>query len=651
MSFSKQSQLTQAEELFDAGKPQEASYLLDELIQLEELNLEQKGYYQYLKGFILNSQGKYKELLEFGEKMFEENQSTKQYLRAVDGLIFMFFSSIELERIEEFGMIIEKSEELLKRASNTSQIELLHRKAWINNVKGFNYMKKGDSKLARSCYSWVISLHNELGNSHEVAYAHLLIAACIFNSTGEIDESLAYINKAMSIATVMRFNHFWIAGCHLMYGVLYSHKGEFELGLEHYMKGLKIFEQIKNKWYYSGLLNNIGYTHAIIGNYGLALEYLEESLRLWERSPIQLVNLLSNLTSIALIEADFERAQKYFKRLENLVSQNESKRYFVAMFNYTKALMLKRSSRIRDKAEVEELLKEIVDKSNLGDAFILDALVNLCDVLLSEFRMTNNIEVLDEVDQYISHLLKLAEKSHSYLYFCETFLLQAKLSLIKLDMKAARRSLSQAQRIAESHGIKRLAIKISDEHDELLKQLDMWENLKESKISYAERMKLARLNEQMEHMITKRETKIPQLSDEEPVLLLIVSEGGIPFFSQSFMEDKSFEDHLFGGFFTAINAFIHETFSEGLERASFGEHTLLMNSVSPFLMCYVYKGQSYTAQNRIKSFINEIKSNKELWKTFEKYYQMNKKIDMRDIPSLEPLITKIFINKSESIKV
>ncbi|MFX0022530.1 MAG: hypothetical protein ACFE9S_09385, partial [Candidatus Hermodarchaeota archaeon] len=149
MSFSEQSQLTRAEELFDAGRLQEASDLLDELIQLEELDLEQKGYYQYLKGFILDCQGKYNELLEFGEKMFEEYQLTKQNLRAVDGLIFMFFGLLELERIEEFGMIIEKSDELLKRTSNTSKIELLRRKAWINVAKGYNYMKKGNSKLAR----------------------------------------------------------------------------------------------------------------------------------------------------------------------------------------------------------------------------------------------------------------------------------------------------------------------------------------------------------------------------------------------------------------------------------------------------------------------------------------------------------------------
>ncbi|GAH26837.1 unnamed protein product, partial [marine sediment metagenome] len=73
-------------------------------------------------------------------------------------------------------------------------------------------------------------------------------------------------------------------------------------------------------------------------------------------------------------------------------------------------------------------------------------------------------------------MLAIAEKSHSYKVFCETFLLQAKLALLNLDVKAARRFLTQAQKIAESYGIKRLAIKISNEHDELLKQLNLWKS-------------------------------------------------------------------------------------------------------------------------------------------------------------------------------
>ncbi len=86
-------------------------------------------------------------------------------------------------------------------------------------------------------------------------------------------------------------------------------------------------------------------------------------------------------------------------------------------------------------------------------------------------------------------------------------------------------------------------------------------------------------------------------------------------------------------------------FSEGLDRAFFGEHTLLMNSFAPFLMCYIYKGQSYSAQKRLKSFVEELKRKKDVWETFEKFYRTSRKIQLKDIPSLEPLIKEIFIEK------
>ena len=53
-----------------------------------------------------------------------------------------------------------------------------------------------------------------------------------------------------------------------------------------------------------------------------------------------------------------------------------------------------------------------------------------------------------------------------------------------------------------------------------------------------------------------------------------------------------------------------------------------------------------SAQNRIKSFINELQKNKEVWDTFLKFFQMNKEIQMTDLPSLESLIKEIFIDRT-----
>ncbi|MHA2183098.1 MAG: hypothetical protein ACXAAH_16895 [Promethearchaeota archaeon] len=217
--------------------------------------------------------------------------------------------------------------------------------------------------------------------------------------------------------------------------------------------------------------------------------------------------------------------------------------------------------------------------------------------------------------------------------------------MISLDLKGARKCLTEGQKIAEKYGLKLLAKKISNEHDLLLEKLDIWKNLKKSDLSLSKRIELSRLEPQMNSMVRKQRIDVPDMSEEEPVFLLIMSEGGTPIFSQSFKQDENFEDHIIGGFLSAINSFMDNMFSEGLDRASFGEHTLLINSVVPFFFCYIYRGQSYSAQNRITYFVEEIQRDKEIWDTFIKFYQMNKEIQFDDTPSLGPLIKEVFIKK------
>ena len=313
---------------------------------------------------------------------------------------------------------------------------------------------------------------------------------------------------------------------------------------------------------------------------------------------------------------------------------------------HSKALILKSSLRARDRIKAEDIFKELAMDNTILSDIRIQAIIHLSDLYLTELRMTNDPEIINEIYPYIQELLKITEEQHLYLYLAETHLLQAKLSLLTLDLKKAKRFLTQAQKIAESYGLKRIAMKVSYEHDELLRQTKMWESVKTSTLSLSDRLELTGLNEQMENMVKRRMIEVPEFSDEEPVLLLIVSEGGVPFFRKSFIEDKFYEDHLFGGFITSINAFINNTFSEGLNRASFGKYTLLIKSIAPFLVCYIFKGASYYALQRVKLLISKIESNEEVWQTLQHFFQTNRIIQKEDIPSLNMMINKIFIEKS-----
>jgi hypothetical protein len=91
--------------------------------------------------------------------------------------------------------------------------------------------------------------------------------------------------------------------------------------------------------------------------------------------------------------------------------------------------------------------------------------------------------------------------------------------------------------------------------------------------------------------------------------------------------------------------FSGELFSEGLERASFGNYTLIMKPIVNFLVCYLFQGQSYSALKRIEKFIEEIEKNKEVLEKFNEYRTTNRMIKLENLPKLSSIITQIFINK------
>ena len=645
MSHPELKELTRAEQLFDDGKLDEALELFNDWSQFEGLNSQQKGYYQFLKGLILIYQNKSEEVIELGKRIFREGQKLKNNLQSFDGFFFIIAGLCLANKFDEALKKIEKTEALLRLLSRLSKNILNQRKARISVLKAWINLNTGNIDLAEKCLEGALGLQKELGNTFEIVWANILMAQIMLRVKIRSDLAMEYTKKALSMAKEISFNHYWIAMNYFYFGRIYADFGEFDVSLKHFMKSLNLFKRTKNTFWIATALNSIGGVYGIIGDYDLSLNYCEEALVLYEIQSMGVEVCLDNLIDATLDKGDIERAQKYFDRLENLNNQKKNSQIKL-FYQFNKAIMLKRSSRIRDKAKAEELFKQVIETKTVHNEVIRDSLVYLCDLLLAEFRMTNDIEVLKELNHYIAQLLTIAENLHSYRVFCETFILQAKLALLNLDVKAARRFLTQAQKIAESYGIKRLAMKISYEHDELLKQINMWEKLKSSDSPLSERWELAGLSDQMQNMVKKQMSEVPKISDEEPVLLLILSEGGVPFFSHSFIEDKSFKSHLFGGFLTTIDYFIREMFSEGLDRAVFGDYTLLMKSLPPFFISYIFKGDSYYALQKLDYFNEHIRKEDYIREKLLRYFQVNQSIQLKDIPLLDSLITETFLTKN-----
>ncbi|MFX0122433.1 MAG: hypothetical protein ACFFAE_02265 [Candidatus Hodarchaeota archaeon] len=73
----------------------------------------------------------------------------------------------------------------------------------------------------------------------------------------------------------------------------------------------------------------------------------------------------------------------------------------------------------------------------------------------------------------------MAEEQHSYLWLAEIYLVQAKISLLELDISKAQDLINQAKIIAKMKGLNQLEKTISLEHDLILTQLSKWTKIVE----------------------------------------------------------------------------------------------------------------------------------------------------------------------------
>jgi hypothetical protein len=65
----------------------------------------------------------------------------------------------------------------------------------------------------------------------------------------------------------------------------------------------------------------------------------------------------------------------------------------------------------------------------------------------------------------------------------------------------------------------------------------------------------------------------------------------------------------------------------------------------PFLVCYIFKGYSYFAHRKTKQFLESIQNNSHIWQSLHMSLQKSKIVQIKSIPSLESLITDIFIKE------
>ncbi|MHA2130309.1 MAG: hypothetical protein ACW99L_10085, partial [Promethearchaeota archaeon] len=58
--------------------------------------------------------------------------------------------------------------------------------------------------------------------------------------------------------------------------------------------------------------------------------------------------------------------------------------------------------------------------------------------------------------------------------------------------------------------------------------------------------------------------------------------------------------------------------------------------------CYLFKGQTYLAKQKLTRFTEGIQTNTSIMETLNKYYQASQIIELKDFPFLEVFIKDVF---------
>ena len=582
-------------QLLNEGKDNEVLQLIKILEKNEVLTPEESLKIQILKGNLFFLLGNYQESLKISKIVYNESMRINKPLLSIDAIyiewvtLFIFLGT-HLETWEQ----ITNCDNLLKAAVKETHSEFEQKEGLVNFMKGyFNFWERN------------------------------------------YDLSLEYLNKALSTFEHHSKLHFTvtfvltgIAGCH--YG-----RGELDLTLNFAKKAIEksvgnnIVVKISDNTCYKG----IGSIYHQQGELDLAIEYFKKCLEFFEQYNFHIANMyvgmiLDDLIEVFLDKKSPDQAQEYLDHFKQLVEEKRFPEDF-QLYKLATARILKYSSRTRNRGKAEKMLKEIIlvheeakrDVNRGIPEELKDPLILLCDYYINELRSTNDMEILEDVKPLITRLFKESDRTNSYPLLAQTYLLQGMLSLLQMNMGDARRELSQAQDIAESHGLQLLAREISNEHDKLLEQLGDWENLQEQKATIAERMDLISLDESIALMQGKRTINPPELTNEEPILLMILTEGGVLLFSYPFVDEWEQNSEMLGSFLSAFKSFSNEFFSEGLDRVKFGKFMVLMENALNFSICYLFKGQTYVAKKKLLDFTNSIQKNVSIMETLEKYYQ------------------------------
>lgn len=598
---------------------------------------------EFYKGKTLKFLEKFEEGLEIFNKIFQKSVKLNNLNLLIESSLNIAEIYSRKGNLKEAFEIIENIENRLKNPETLKPNEIIRKKIELYNIKSSILWRSGDLNNAIECINESLKMGKIFGDNQLLGHTNYLYGTFLSES-GDLIKGLEILQN--SLAQLDEFKDI-IAISKVLNNIGWTYKlqGKLDLALEYMKHSIDIGKKYKTQRSIRIQLGNLGVMNWQKGNLNEGIHYLNQSLEMDRKigNNLEIADTLFYIFTISLDQKNPLECQKYLEELKKIDELEGNNKRIHAIYQTANALMFKIKPRVKKIYEAQEILKRIINSDVIKFELTVIAMINLCDLYIYELKSNEDEDILNDINEILQKLLLIAKTHNSYHLLAEIYLIQAKFALIQLDIQKARTLLTKAQNLADSKGLNRLAITISEVHDQLLEKYHVWTTLNKSKLHFSEKLDLAMIDPQMERLLRQGESEEIQIKNETPIAINILKENGSVLFSKAFVSGWVVDEQLIGSLISAFRLFSGQLFSESFDRAKFGEYFILIKSISPLLICYIYKGQTYSATQKVNDFSNKIYK-KEIWEQMQGYAQRNEIFSHQNLPGFNEILTEVFLS-------
>ncbi|NHJ48666.1 MAG: tetratricopeptide repeat protein [Asgard group archaeon] len=640
----KRDDLVQVQEEILLGHYKNAKLLLDAVKKSDvKLTATEKIQSQLLLCNINQVQGHYKKCIQSAKKIFEKNMIAKDLVLSLEAISKIIHSLNQLDEIQDIRNWVKAGEEIAEKYDFEKNDDEKIVFSTFNMEKGAYFVKVGDFEEARIILQKSLILIKDV--KKETLKAEILRSmGSLYLKQGNFDLAIEHYQQSLDIWEAVG-NPFKIALIKNDLATILRIQGDIHLALAILQQELEAAMRFKNKQLHASIQLNIGLCYYELNRLTQTIDWLKLSMKNYKaaKNTRKIAENIYYLILAYIKDDQFKKTGKLFDQLVNL--DNQINDLFINQWwLLTKALLLGESTRYSELGNSEEIFNFIINGKEIDQQVTVTAMLNLCKLQLNYLNKIEDFRLFEEVKINVLKLLSISILQDSYILSIETHLLDAQIAILAQDMDKAESVLSQARSLIQLKEIPRLSDEVTNFQEVLNTKLEVWEKLYRSNASLVDLLDLTPFEGSLKNIAQQRVTQKVYDENEDPILFIIQDPGGTSMFSKKFLPDSEFDEQLISAFLFAINNFMQETF-EGkgsVDRITYLDYTLLFKPKDPFLVCYAYRGHSYSAQHNLDLFIDRFGTSLEIWQALLNYTETGLVPEIDVILVLEKLVDDIF---------